>query len=364
MKKGDQLIGLLAVLLIVSCSISADACTGLQVKATDGSVVPARTLEFAIPLHSNVIVVPRGYGMVGTLPDGKRGLKWTSKYAFIGANAGGQPVILDGFNEKGLYFGLFYFPALADFPKLTAENAPRAIAAYQFGNWLLSNFATVEEARAALEAIVPVAIPGGLGGIGSTSYHFWISDTSGNGIVVEPIGGKLLVHENTLGVMTNAPTYDWHMTNIRNYVNLNAIGPAPLKLGADTFQALSQGSGLHGIPGDFTSPSRFLRAAFFVSLLPKVKSGDEAVFQAFHLLNNFDIPKGASETVKDGKKSYDTTQWSSANDLAKKRYYFRTYQDYGVRVIDLMKLDLNAKEIKTIKMDGVQSAVDVTDTTK
>jgi choloylglycine hydrolase len=154
------------------------------------------------------------------------------------------------------------------------------------------------------------------------------------------------------------------MTNIRNYVNLNAIGPAPLNLGADTFQALSQGSGLHGIPGDFTSPSRFIRAAFFVSLLPRVKSSDEAVFQAFHLLNNFDIPKGASETLKDGKKSYDTTQWSSANDLAKKRYYFRTYQDYGVRVIELMKLDLNAKKIKTIKMDGVQSAVNVTDTAK
>jgi choloylglycine hydrolase len=82
MKKSYVLIGILAVLLILSRGISADACTGLQVKATDGSVVAARTLEFAIPLHSNVIVVPRGYPMVGALPDGKSGLKWTTQYAF------------------------------------------------------------------------------------------------------------------------------------------------------------------------------------------------------------------------------------------------------------------------------------------
>ena len=100
-------------ILLCGALQSAQACTGITLIAADGTVVHARTLEFAIDLDSNVIVVPRGYARVGTTPDGKPGLKWKSKFASVGANGVGMPLIFDGLNEKGLAAGLFYFPTSA-----------------------------------------------------------------------------------------------------------------------------------------------------------------------------------------------------------------------------------------------------------
>jgi choloylglycine hydrolase len=94
-------------------SQTAQACTGILLTAADGTVVHARTLEFAIDLKSDVILVPRGYARTGTTPDGKPGKSWTAKYASLGANGLGLAVLFDGLNEKGLSAGLFYFPNMA-----------------------------------------------------------------------------------------------------------------------------------------------------------------------------------------------------------------------------------------------------------
>jgi choloylglycine hydrolase len=86
------------------------ACTGISLKAADGAAIRGRTLESGFPMRSNVLVVPAGREMSGTLPDGGKGLCYTSRYAFVGANALDLPVILDGLNDQGLSVGLFYFP--------------------------------------------------------------------------------------------------------------------------------------------------------------------------------------------------------------------------------------------------------------
>ena len=109
----------------------AFACTGIRLTAADGSIVAARTLEFSIDLDSNVLVVPRGYARTGTTPDGKEGLKWTSKYASVGANGVGLPVIFDGFNEKGLYAGFFYFPTSAGYMPYAAADAGKTLEPWE-----------------------------------------------------------------------------------------------------------------------------------------------------------------------------------------------------------------------------------------
>ena len=91
------------------------ACTGISLNANDGTMIRGRTMEFGFPLSSNVIVIPAGTAMTGTLPDGKQGIGYTTKYAMVGANAVGQNVIMDGLNDQGLSFGLFYFPGFAEF---------------------------------------------------------------------------------------------------------------------------------------------------------------------------------------------------------------------------------------------------------
>ncbi len=200
------------------------ACTGISLKAGDGAAIRGRTLEFGFPMQSKVIVVPAGKELSGTLPDGGKGLIYTSRYAFVGANALGLPVILDGINDQGLSVGLFYFPNYAKYTDVTDENKSRALAPQEFGVWALANFATVDEVREAVKNIVLVPTPAP--GLGSpqgavAGAHFFLQDKSGKSLVVEPVDGTLKVHDAPLGVMTNAPTYDWHMTNLTNYINLS-----------------------------------------------------------------------------------------------------------------------------------------------
>jgi len=117
-----------SAILASSAVQSTQACTGIRLIADDGTVVHARTMEFAIDIHSDVMMFPRGYARTGTTPDGKEGLKWKAKYASVGLNGVGQPVLFDGLNEKGLAAGTFYFPTSAGYMPYTPADAGKAIA--------------------------------------------------------------------------------------------------------------------------------------------------------------------------------------------------------------------------------------------
>ncbi len=348
-------------ILVAALSLvpAAQACTGIRLIAKDGGVAAARTLEFGFDLHSDVLVVPAGTALTGSLPDGGKGISYKTKYGFLGANAEGMTAIVDGLNEKGLYVGLFYFPGYASYADATKENAARAMAPHEYANWLLGNFASVDEVKANFNkvALVPVVIDA----IKQVPpVHFVVHDRSGKSIVIEPLNKTLKIYDNPLGVLTNSPTFDWHMTNLRNYVNLTATNVPPLGLGGVTLAQFGQGSGLRGLPGDFTPPSRFVRAvAFSQSAIPSA-TAEQAVLQAFHILNNFDIPYGAVREVDNGQMHAEETTWTSASDLKNLRWYFRTYDDQSIRSVDLAKALAAAQgKIRLIKMQAPQPVSDV-----
>jgi choloylglycine hydrolase len=347
-------IALAWLLVIGTIAPPAQACTGIRLKAEDGSVIHARTMEFAVDIKSDVIMVPRGYTRAGTTPDGKAGQKWKAKYASVGANGLDLPIIVDGLNEKGLAVGLFYFPTTAGYMSYNPSEASRTIAPWELGSWILENYATVEEVKANIgKIVVPEVVFKAWGFV--PPVHYVVHDASGKSIVIEYVKGNLNIHDNPLGAMSNSPAFDWHMTNLRNYVNFSLTNVPPVQVGSVKLLPFGQGSGMLGMPGDFTPPSRFVRAvAFSQSVLP-LKTGEEGILQAFKILNNFDIPKGAArEAEKDehGNILADYTIWTSANDLKAKRFYFRTYENSQIRMVDLTKMNLNAKDIQKISMKG------------
>jgi choloylglycine hydrolase len=313
-----------------------------------------------------VLVIPAGKELAGTLPDGGKGLTYTSRYAFVGANALGLPAILDGLNDQGLSVGLFYFPGYASYTPLTLENAKRAIAPQDFGVWVLANFATVDEVKAGLKDIVVVPTP--VPGLGSAAgavagAHFFIQDRSGKSIAVEPVDGTLKVHDAPLGVMTNAPTYDWHMANLNNYLNLTVKDIDQAKVGPVTLSAFGSSSGLHGMPGDFTPPSRFVRAVVFSQSAAPNATADDAVLSAFHILNQFDIPDGSVENSAIGKPVNEVTEWTSVADLKNLRWYYRTRQDQSIHMVDLKQaVDAAHGETRLIKMESEQPVANVSST--
>jgi choloylglycine hydrolase len=335
------------------------ACTAFALKAKDGAAIYGRTMEFGYPTDSNVVVIPAGTAMSGTLPDGGKGITYNTKYAMLGANAVGVNVIIDGMNDQGLAIGLLYFPEFAEYANVTPENASRAMAPHEFGNWVLGNFATVDEVKAGLKGAVIVPTPAPVLNA-PQPLHFIVVDRSGKALVIEPVGGELKAYDNPLGVMTNAPGFEWHLLNLRNYVNLTVTGVPPVDLGSTKLTQLGQGAGMHGLPGDFTPPSRFVRAVAFSQAQQPSATAQEAVLSAFHILNQFDIPYGVVHGTIGSASALERTQWTTVADTKNLRWYFKTYGDQSIHMIDLNKaLDDARGQVRTIRMGTDQPIIDL-----
>jgi choloylglycine hydrolase len=215
--------------------------------------------------------------------------------------------------------------------------------------------------REAVKNIVLVPTPAP--GLGSpqgavAGAHFFLQDKSGKSLVVEPVNGTLKVHDAPLGVMTNAPTYDWHMTNLSNYINLSVKDIDTAKVGPMTLSAFGSGAGMLGLPGDFTPPSRFVRAVAFSQAATPNKTAEDTVFAAFHILNQFDVPKGSVMNAAVGEPTPEITEWTSVADLKNLRWYFRTHEDQSIRMVDLKEALAAAKgEMSTIEMEETKQPI-------
>ncbi|MCJ8142370.1 choloylglycine hydrolase family protein [Ancylobacter sp. A5.8] len=366
---GSRLLGRGAIAALMSTSlafspIAAQACTSFLLSAKDGGKVYGRTLEFGLPLNSQLIVIPRNLTIKGTAPDGTAdgGLAWTGKYGAAGANGLGLPVLIDGMNEKGLAGGLLFFPGLAKFQDVPPAEAGNSIASFEMLTYILTSFATVAEVRANLPKIkvsnAPQATFQGL-----VPLHVTLHDAGGNSLVIEYVDGHLNMYDNPTGVLTNAPALPWHLANLGLYGNLSGKEPAPRKVGDLTIAAPSTGAGLHGMPGDSLSPSRFVRAFNFVQNLPDIPTTAQASTAARHILNNFDIPPGSVVTVAGGAgggvAGFEITEWSGIADLKNMTYSIWNYANPTARKLDFSKLDLDAKAVRLIPINQPAADIDL-----
>jgi choloylglycine hydrolase len=343
---------LLAVLISVVTAAavpSAQACTSFLLTAKDGSTAYARTMEFGVDMKAQVTMLPRGLAMAGTLPNNQPGKQWTSRYAALGMNGFNLPIIVDGFNEKGLAGGMLFFPGYAKF--IPAADAPKAkaLASWEFLAWVLTNYASVAEvtqAIAAGEVVLTDTVQADLGI--APPLHYTLHDRSGASVVIEPIDGKLVVTANPYTVLTNAPDIGWHMTNLRNYSTLTPSYPQPLKVMGQTLTPFSTGSGMRGQPGDMSSPARYVQAVAFVATLPVPADAQANVRNAEHILNHFDIPNGSTGEYSGikGQGSFELTYWSAISDLSNQRFYFKTYDNQQLRYVEMKDFDLDAKAVR------------------
>lgn len=362
MKQSNVYIHILLLLSMITNILYP--CTGIRIIANNGAIVYGRTLEFGKNIESNIIVIPRNYSFTGTVPTGaQEGLEWQSKYAVVGANAFDVIALIDGVNEKGLAGGLFYFSDYAGYQKVSVNDYQQSLAPWELMTWILTNFATVDEVKEMLPTITvsnTVFQPLGI----VPPLHAIVHDATGKSIVIEYVKGMLHVYDNKLGVITNSPTFDWHMTNLNNYVRISARNADTIQLQNLRLTPLGQGSGMLGLPGDFTSTSRFVRAVAFSENVVPAANHDEARNTVLHILNLFDIPRGIVYEKREGQTIYDYTQWTSAADLQNKRYYFTTYDNPELHSIDLMAMNCAAHDVVMIPMSYKQTIVDVTPSKK
>jgi choloylglycine hydrolase len=213
--------------------------------------------------------------------------------------------------------------------------------------WILSSFTTIDELKAAITQVRIITTDPR-----ASTVHWRITEPSGRQVVLEIIDQQLVFHENPLGVLTNSPDFAWHLTNLNNYVNLSAGSVNQRQVGSLQLHAFGGGSGLHGLPGDMTPPSRFIRAAFLQSTAPLLADEDATVVQAFHLLNNFDIPVGLQfANPQEAPSMPSATQVTIVSDLYNKRLYFRTMYDSSIRCIDLNTIAFKRVRFQAAPLD-------------
>ena len=320
----------------------AFACTGITLHTVNNHPVTARTIEWAAsPLHTMYVVVPRGQTQQSILPDGSmNGKRFTAKYGYVGIAVEETEFIMEGINEAGLGAGLFYFPQYGEYQPYDSAYKDQSVSDMQLVAWILSNFATINELQTSMNSIRVIGTDPR-----ASTVHWRITEPNGRQVVLEIVNQQVHFYDNPLGVLTNSPDFPWHLTNLNNYVNLSAGSVNHRQIGRLNLNAFGGGSGLHGLPGDMTPPSRFIRAAFFQSTAPRLGDEDATVMQAFHLLNNFDIPVGVQfSDPREVPNMPSATQVTIASDLYNQRLYYRTMYDASIRCIDLK--DINFKRVK------------------
>lgn len=312
-------------------------------------------MEFPVLMDAQLSVIPRGIELSSIAPNDEKGVSWTTRYGAVGVDAypntieDGAFSLTDGMNEKGVYIGLLYHPGFCEFSSTEGVPNSELLSPLHFIPYLLTTCASVAEAKEALAKVtvweyqpaVPIKV----------MAHFAIHDSTGACLVVEWDKGEMKLFDNPIGVMTNSPNFDWHITNLRNYVNLNPAPEKPFAINGVEIAPLGIGAGMLGVPGDPTPPGRFVRATALVATAKEQPDSASAENMMLHVINNFDLVDGIAVASVD-PPSEDQTLWSTISNLADVTYSLRTATDVTFRKIVLSHVDFSGSEIRVIDLPG------------
>ncbi len=308
-------------------------CTAVTYKAKEHFF--GRNLDLDRSYGECVVITPRNYEFqlrcVASLKE---------HYAMIGMATvvGGYPLYYEATNEKGLSMAGLNFPYNAEYKE--HEEGKDNIAPFEFTPWILGQCANLDEVRVLMDNINLVKVNFSEE-LPLTPLHWIISD-SNHSITVECVKSGLRIYENPYGVLTNNPTFDYHMMNLNNYMGLHEGLATNNLCPTEELDNYSLGMGAFGLPGDFSSASRFVRAVFVKQKSCLRSTEKECVSQFFHILNCVAMPKGCVMSV-DGQ--YEYTRYSSCCNTNKGIYYYTTYDCSAVTAVDMHSVELNQAEI-------------------
>ena len=308
-------------------------CTGIRFNDAAGTMYFGRNLDWTTGYGERVVVTPPAAQVPSAFDrpgDPARG------HAVIGMGivVAGVPLYFDCGNDAGLAVAGLNFPQSA---RYAASPAPTGVnvAAYEFPFWIARNFASLNEVRAALADVTVVARPVN-DELPVANLHWIVGDATGS-VVVECLEGGLRVWEDDVDVLTNEPDFGWHRQNLRNYLMPSEDTPAHVAWGAADLTPFGSGPGMHGIPGDYSGPARFVKAAFVNAHYPVQDTEAANVTRLFRTLGSVAVPDGCAR-MADG--SYEKTLYTSCYAAASRTYYHATYDDPQVRAYPLASCDL------------------------
>lgn len=294
-----------------------------------------RNLDLHHGYQETVTVTPRDlpfhFRQAGTL---------SHHYAMIGMATvvNGYPLYYEATNETGLSMAGLNFPESAHYSK--AIPGKDNISPFEFIPWILGQCSTVDDAAKKLKDLHLADIPFSEQ-LPLTPLHWIISDRD-RSIVVEPLVQGLRIYDDPIGILTNEPPFDFHMWNLSNHLNVSNA-PATNRFSAGyEIRPFSNGMGGIGLPGDFSSASRFIRAAFVKLNSISGATEPESVHQFFHILSSVSMPRGS---VRMGDDGYEITRYSCCCNTDRGIYYYTTYENSQIIAVDMHDTDLDANTV-------------------
>ena len=324
---------LLSLFVLLMFSIGTIfACSSFSWHTEDGLHLLGRTYDMFGDLSGNrITVVAPGYELA-TSPSGTE-TTVTMEHGFIGNGILGStaPIMTDGMNDQGLMGCLLNFPRYGYYNTQEGEGNLDLHPAF-FVPYILGTCATLDDVE---EAVKHINLTDELIFGAHMSVHYIFSDGSGEAIIIEPDEGGITVHRNTIGVMANAPDYNWQKTNLKNYVAVSNLDTPPLELLGETIQPFGNGTGgSFGLPGGYSSPARFVRMAFMKEFAPKGTDEMDSVTRMFNSFGVVYIPDGILRKSADSTDC-EQTLCTSVMCSESLTYYFSPYTDRRVSAVSV-----------------------------
>lgn len=312
-------------------------CTAVTYKTADHYF--GRTLDLEYSYNETVVVTPRHY------PFSFRKMgEMKTHYALIGMATVVEdyPLYYEAANEYGLAMAGLNFPGNACFYE-EREGADN-VSPFEFIPWILGRCRNLTEARALLARINLCKINFS-DNFPLSPLHWMIADGEAS-ITVEAVRDGMKIYENPVGVLTNNPPFDYHMLHLTDYLNLSACEPDE-SFGGVALERYCKGMGAIGLPGDLSSASRFVRAAFVKLHSVSGEREEESVSQFFHILGAVEQPRGCAR-LPDGK--YEITHYTSCINTDRGIYYYTTYENRCISAVDMHRCDLDGGKLKVFPL--------------
>lgn len=299
-----------------------------------------RTLDYEFSYGEKIVITPRSYPLSFRYEGEKK-----AHFAMIGTAhiAKGYPLYYDAVNEKGLGMAGLNFVGNAVYQE--PQEGRRNAASYELIPFVLSQCGTLEEAR---ELLAAVNLTGAAFDeqLPAAQLHWMIADASG-ALTAEPAAEGWKIYENPAGVLTNNPPFAMQLFSLNNYMRLSSGQPENLFSKNLDLQNYSRGMGALGLPGDLSSASRFVRAAFVRQNSISGETEEESVGQFFHILGAVEQQRGCCE-VSDGR--YEITIYTSCWNAQKGIYYYTTYGNHQISAVDMNRENLEGRELICYEM--------------
>ncbi len=311
-------------------------CTGVRFSDGEGNMYFARNLDWCCSYGERVVITPTGYR-----PTSPFGATTEIRWPVIGMGIVEQnvPLYFDCANQAGLAVAGLNFPGYASYES-DAVAGKTNVASWELPLWIVSRFSTVDEVEAALADVAVVDKP--VSDRFPTSLLHWIVGDATRGIAIEYTADGMHVFDDDVDVLTNQPGFAWHRENLRNYLNVTSdVAPKTIWDRA-SLEPYGSGGAMRGMPGDYYSPSRFVRIAYLNANYP-VQQGEKAnVSRMFHELGGVSMIDGAARMTNG---QFETTVYTGGFSSRTNTYYYTTYDEPAIRSVALADHDTSGSEL-------------------